>query len=339
MSRHLPVLVVLAATAAACAEPPPPNVLRVSGHVEATETRLAPDAGGRLLTLNVEEGQRIEPGHLVLTLDRRDAELAIDRARAERAQAEANLRLLLAGARDEDIRQADAQVAAARADLSAARAELAAAEQDLKRFEALLAANSGSRKQRDDAATRRDVAADRVAGAESRVRAAEEGAARLRAGARREEIAAARARVAAVDAQIATFDKSLGDTTFASPVGGIITEKLVEPGEVIAPRTPVAVVVDLDHAWADVFVPEPAVPRLQLGQQARVFTDAGGTPLAGTVTYISPKAEFTPRNVQTADEQSKLVYRVRISADNSAGVLKIGMPVEAELALQPVAQP
>ncbi|MCC7241436.1 MAG: HlyD family efflux transporter periplasmic adaptor subunit [Acidobacteria bacterium] len=339
MSRHLPVLVVLAATAVACAEPPPPNLLRVSGHVEATETRLAPDAGGRLLTLNVEEGQPIEPGHLVLTLDRRDAELAIDRARAERAQAEANLRLLLAGARDEDIRQADAQVAAARAELSAARAELAATEQDLKRFEALLAANSGSRKQRDDAATRRDVGGDRVAGAESRVRAAEEGAARLRAGARREEIAAARARVAAADAQIATFDKSLGDTTFVSPVGGIITEKLVEPGEVIAPRTPVAVVVDLDHAWADVFVPEPAVPRLQLGQQARIFTDAGGTPLTGTVTYISPKAEFTPRNVQTADERSKLVYRVRISADNSAGVLKIGMPVEAELALQPVAQP
>ncbi|MDH4064049.1 MAG: HlyD family efflux transporter periplasmic adaptor subunit, partial [Acidobacteriota bacterium] len=294
---------------------------------------------GRILTLTVEEGVRIEPGHVVLTLDRRDVELAMARAAAERAQAEANLRLLLAGARPEDIRQADSQVAAARADVSAARAELASAEQDLQRFEALLEANSGSRKQRDDAATRKDVAADRVAGAESRVRAAEEGAARLRAGARREEIDAARARVAAMDAQIATLDKSLTDTTFPSPVGGIVTEKLVESGEVIAPRTPVAVVVDLDHAWADVFVPEPAVPRLRLGQNAQVFTDAGGAPLQGTVTYVSSTAEFTPRNVQTADDRSKLVYRVRISVDNRAGVLKIGMPVEAELALQPVTEP
>jgi HlyD family secretion protein len=335
MSRRILALFAIVATAAACTEPPPSDTLRVSGHVEATETRLAPDAGGRILTLNVEEGARIEPGHIVVTLDRRDVELAIVRARAERAQADANLRLLQAGARAEDIRQAESQAAAARAELSAARAELDSAEQDLRRFETLLETNSGSRKQRDDAATRRDVTADRVTAAESRVRAAEEAIARLRAGARREEIDAARARVAAVDAQIATLDKSLADTTFASPVGGIVTEKLAEPGEIIAPRAPVAVVVDLDHAWADVFVPEPAVPRLRLEQSAQVFTDAGGAPLPGTVTYISPKAEFTPRNVQTADERSKLVYRVRISVDNRAGILKLGMPIEAELPLQP----
>ena len=68
----------------------------------------------------------------------------------------------------------------------------------------------------------------------------------------------------------------------------------------------------------------------------RVFTDAGGSPLEGTVSYISPKAEFTPRNVQTAEERSKLVYRIRIAVDNTAGVLKQGMPVEADLPLRPV---
>ena len=93
-------------------------------------------------------------------------------------------------------------------------------------------------------------------------------------------------------------------------------------------------VVDLDHAWADVFVPEPVVPLLRIGQPATVFTDAGGAGLAGTITYISPKAEFTPRNVQTAEERSKLVYRIRISVDNKEGVLKQGMPVEAEIVLR-----
>jgi HlyD family secretion protein len=272
----------------------------------------------------------------VLTLDRRDVELALQRARAERDQADASLRLVQAGARAEDIRQAESQVAAARADVSAATAELAAAEQDLERFEALLATNSGSRKQRDDAATRRDVARDRVAAAESRVSAAQEAVARLKAGARREEVEGARARLASADAQIATLEKNLADTTFFSPVAGLVTQKLAEPGEMIAPRAPVAVVVNLDQAWADVFVPEPAVPRIRIGQPVQVFTDAGGSPIPGIVTYISPKAEFTPRNVQTAEERSKLVYRIRVSVDNTAGVLKQGMPVEAELVMEKV---
>ena len=108
-------------------------------------------------------------------------------------------------------------------------------------------------------------------------------------------------------------------------------KKLVEVGEVIAARSPVLVVTDLSAVWADVFVPEPTVPRIKLGQPATVFTDAGGSGLPGTVTYISPKAEFTPRNVQTSEERSKLVYRIRVSVDNKDGVLKQGMPVEAEL--------
>lgn len=325
---------LLVASTAACAPEPPSDVLRASGHVEATEVRLAPQAGGRVLTLAVKEGDRVQPGQLVLTLDTRDVELAIERAKADRSQAEAQLRLVMASARPEDIRQAEAQIAAARGELAAAQAELAGAEQDLARFETLLQNNSGSRKQRDDAATRRDVARDRVATAASRVRSAEETLARLRAGARTEEVDAARARVASTAVQIATFEKQLGDTKLIAPVGGFVTEKLVEAGEMIAPGAPAIVIVDLDHAWADVFVPEPAVPRLKVGQAATVFTDAGGAGIAGTISYISPKAEFTPRNVQTAEERSKLVYRIRIAVDNKNGVLKQGMPVEAELRLQ-----
>jgi HlyD family secretion protein len=320
--------------AAGCTEEAPTDRLRVSGHVEATETRLAPEVGGRILTLTVKEGDRVQPGQVVLTLDTRDVELAIDRVKAEQASAEAQLRLVQAGSRVEDIRQAQAQVETARAELSAARSELQSAEQDLDRFETLLNNNSGSRKQRDDAATRRDVTRDRVASAESRVRTAQELATKLRAGARKEEVDAARAQVATVTAQIASLEKGRGDATLQSPIAGLVTEKLVEVGEVIAPRTPAVVVVDLDHAWADVFVPEPSVPQIKIGQSATVFTDAGGAGIPGTISYISPKAEFTPRNVQTAEERSKLVYRVRISVDNKDGVLKQGMPVEADIPLQ-----
>ena len=330
-------LAVLASVAVAggCSRKPPADRVRVSGQVEATAVQVAPQVGGRLLELRVAEGDRVNAGDLLATLDVADAELALARARADRDQADAQLRLLQAGARPEDVRQADAQLAATQTAVAAAQAELASAEADVDRFEALLASNSGSRKQRDDAVTRRDVARARLQGAQDQVRAARESLARLRAGSRREEVDAARARLAATAAQIATHQKAMTDATVVAPVGGVITEKLADAGELISPRTPIVVITDLDHAWANVYVDEPIVPRLRLGQAATLFTDAGGAGIPGTITYISSKAEFTPRNVQTADERSKLVYKIKVSVDNRAGVLKTGMPIEAEIPLVP----
>lgn len=330
------VVVLLTLVAAACTDEPAADLVRVSGHVEVTDVRVAPEIGGRIVALHVKEGDRVEPGTVILRLDTRDIQLAMEGARAEAQAARAQLKLLQAGSRPEDIRQADAQAQSVRDDVQAARAELAAAETDLQRFQQLLDANAGSRKQRDDARTRRDVARERVQSAESRLRAAEHNVARFRAGPRPQEIEAAHARAAAAAVQVATAEKALSDATVAAPSRGIVSEKLAEVGEVIAPRTPVVVIADLDRAWADVFVPEPVIPRIRIGQPATLFTDAGGSGLPGTVSYISPKAEFTPRNVQTSEERSKLVYRVRISVDNRDGVLKEGMPVEAEIPLTPV---
>jgi HlyD family secretion protein len=328
-------LIVLMSMAAAisCAKEAPANVARVSGHVEATEIQLAPEVGGRIIEMPVSEGVRVKQGDTVAVIDTSDVDLAIRRTQAERAQADAQLRLLLAGSRPEDIRQTESQLAAVAAEVAAAEVELASAEQDLQRFEQLLQSNSGSQKQRDDAAARRDVARDRLTSARAREAAARAALARSRAGARREEIDAARARVAAVDAQLATLEKSRTDAVVRSPMDGIVTQRLLDPGEMASPRGPIAIVTDLEHVWAEVFVDEPHVPRITLGQAATIHTDAGGPGLAGKVSFISPKAEFTPRNVQTADDRSKLVYRVKIAVDNRQGILKQGMPVEAEIPL------
>jgi HlyD family secretion protein len=330
--RVTPIVLALTAVGlSGCGSAPPSDRVRVSGQVEATDVRVAALVGGRLLELRVREGDRVDAGDAIARLDTADAELLLARAQADRDQAQAQLQLLEAGARPEDIRQAQAQVAGAEADVATAQAELAAAQTDAERFEALFASNSGSRKQRDDAVARRDVADARLRGARDRVRAAAENLARLRSGARPPEIAAARARVAAADAQIATVQKAIGDATVTSPVGGIVTDTLADAGEILQPRTPIVVVTDLDHAWANVYVDEPAIPLLRLGQPATVFTDAGGEGMPGTITAIAEKAEFTPRNVQTAEDRSKLVYRVKIAVDNASGVLKSGMPVEAEI--------
>lgn len=320
--------------AASCAEPPPSGALRVSGHVEATEVQVSAEAAGRVIELRVEEGDVVVPGEVIARLDTRDTELQLTRARADKAAADAQLRLLEAGARREDVRYAEAQVAAAEAEVPQIDVELTAAVVDFDRFESLLKADAGSQKQRDDARARVDGLRERQRAARERVRVAREGLARVRAGARPEELDGARARAAAVAAQIAALQNTLADAEVVSAVGGTVTQTLVDAGEFVAPRMPIVVVTDLAHAWANLFVPEPSVPRVMLGQSATVFTDAGGSGLPGTVTFVSPRAEFTPRNVQTADERSKLVYRIKVSVDNASGVLKTGMPVDAELSLR-----
>lgn len=320
----------IAAALAGCGRTGADGPPRASGYVEATEVRVAPQVGGRVLEIPVDEGDRVAAGAVIARLDTADIELALRRAEAERDQASAQLRLLQAGARQEDVRQARAQTESAEADLRAAEFELQSATADLQRFEALLESNSGSRKQRDDAATRQSVAQSRVTAAQARVRASTEVVGKLRAGTRPEEIAAARARVSAVDAHIAELEKTRADAVLVSPVSGVVTLKMVRAGEMVARGTPLVTITDLDRPWANVYVDEPIVPNLRLGQKVTLVTDAGQR-LEGAITFISPKAEFTPRNVQTAAERSKLVYRIKVTVDNREGVLKSGMPVEAEI--------
>ena len=300
-----------------------------SGYVEATDVRVAAKVAGRVASVAVSEGQHVNAGDLLVTLATTETDLAIARANADRAQATAQLRLLQAGTRVEDIRQGEAQAAAAESDKRAADAEVAAARIDEARFEQLLAANSGSRKQRDDALARRQTAEARQRAAIDRSQAAAAQVSRLRAGARPEEIEAAKARVAAADAQIAALENDRKEAIISSPSAGTVTSRLVEPGELATPRSPLIVIVDLDHAWANVYVGEPLVPSLRIDAAVTLRTDAGDT-LQGRIGFISPQAEFTPRNVQTADERAKLVYRVKVLVDNSKGILKPGMSVTAD---------
>ena len=173
--RRLAVVILVPALTAVGCRAKVAGPQRASGYVEATEVRVAPEVGGRVLEVKVSEGDTVAAGTAVARLDTSDVEIALRRAHADRDQAVAQLRLLTAGARAEDIRQASAQAESADAEVQAAESELANAAADVQRFEALLKANAGSRKQRDDAATRRDVAAARVAAARQRARAATEG--------------------------------------------------------------------------------------------------------------------------------------------------------------------
>ena len=297
-----------------------PNRLTASGHVEATDVRISTKVGGRLEQFSLQEGDAVTAGQLLAKIETVDIELAIAQARAERDAAEANLALRVAGPSREEIAQAQAGVERAQADLSGA-------QKDLERMQGLLDRGSGTTKARDDARTRRDIAAATLDGQREALR-------RLKVGTRREEIDASRARVASTDASIAQLEQRVKDAAITSPLAGVVTEKLAEPGELLQAGAPLCVVTDLAHAWVTVFVPGPELARLRLGQAATVVTDDGQT-RQGRVTFIASEAEFTPKNVQTRDERVKLVYEVKVSLDNRDGLFKPGMPAEAQLDLAP----
>lgn len=313
---RIAAMAILGACLAACGDGGDGSLIATSGHVEATDVRIATKVAGRLERFALEEGDRVALGDEIGRIDDVDIRLAVDAARAERVQADAELRLRLAGSRPEDIAEAEAQVARAEADLQGARV-------DLDRMQGLLDAGSGTTKARDDARTRRDVAA-------SLLKAAREHLARLKAGSRREEIDAARARRAAAEARVAQLEQQIKDAVIVSPIGGVVTEKLVERGELLAAGAALVVITDLSDAWLTIYVAEPDLGRIRLGQEAEVVTDDGQT-RRGTLSYISSLAEFTPKNVQTRDERVKLVFKAKIRLDNADGLFKPGMPAEARL--------
>jgi HlyD family secretion protein len=162
----------------------------------------------------------------------------------------------------------------------------------------------------------------------ARLRGTQDALARARHGSRPQEIAESRARLAAMAAHAATLEQQIKDATVTSPLTGVVTEKVAQQGELPQPGSPLCVITDLANAWLTVYVAEPDLGRIRLGQPAEVVTDDGQR-RGGHITYISPEAEFTPKNVQTRDERVKLVFKVKVGLDNRDGLFKPGMPATA----------
>jgi len=308
------VAVLISASLVACGRAGRDGRVTASGHVEAIDVRVATKVRGRLLQRPVDEGDAVKKGQLIAAVDTVDAELFLREAEAQREQADATLRLTVAGSRREDIAALAAQVDSVAADLAGAAKELA-------RQETLVAEGVTTAKTRDDALARRDAL-------RGQLESAKQGLARAKAGSREQEIEAARATRDAMDARIAQLRQQIADATILSPAAGLVTEKIAEPGELLAAGAPILVITDLAKPWLTVYVAEPDLGRIKLGAAAEVTTD-GGEKRQGKVTFIASTAEFTPKNVQTRDERVKLVYRVKIGLDNADGLFKPGMPAEA----------
>jgi len=299
--------------------------IRGSGIIEVTQVDVAFEVAGRMIERSVDEGAMVDKGEPVGKLDDREYRLRVARATAAKEAADAHYRMMTKGAREQEIGRALAAREAADAELAMQtreferinrlRAEGIVAQTDYDRLANMLA---NARATRDQAVAQLD---------------------QLREGFRAEEIEGARAELqrAAADLDLAELD--LARCQLFAPAAGRVLSKSREPGEMVQPGTPIVTLGDLSRPWVNVYVGERDLGKVRLGMAAQVTVDSfPNQPFAGKVTFISDRAEFTPKNIQTPDERVKLVYRVKVEVETRDDALKPGMPADTALPLdQPVA--
>lgn len=283
------------------------EIITATGTIEATDITISAQAGGQIKKIFADEGIMIRVGDTLLVIDDTDWRYQLEQAEAGYEMTEAQYRLTLKGAREEDILQAEANYKSA--------------EADLKRMEELWRVKSVSRKQLDDARTRFEVNQQTFD--------------KLKHGSRQEEIDAARARRNQAKAQVSALQKRVNDCIVITPVAGTVVKRYVEQGELVSTGMALYRISDLSIMDITIYVSESDLPKVQLGQKAVVNIDAfPKRDFEGKVVFISSSAEFTPKNIQTKDERTKLVFSVKVKISNPDGVLKAGIPADVLLIVQ-----
>jgi len=322
MTRNTATLILIALSGLACSSKAAKGVITASGTIEAIEVDVASKVTGQILELAVDEGARVKAGDLLATVDHATADIQLRQAEAGVRLADAQLALLVKGSRIEDIRQAEAA-------LEQAQATLKVASDDARRMRELVLTGSVTPKQREDADARLTVA-------EAQQKAASETLSKVRRLARPEEIQAAEARSAQARAAADLLAKTIADCTITAPAGGIVTHKAVEAGELVTPGSTIVTLTELDSVYVMIYVTEMEMGRIRLGDGVEVRIDAfPNRVFPGKVTYISPEAEFTPKNVQTKEDRVKLVFGIKVEIENKDGFLKPGLPADALIRVAP----
>ena len=291
-----------------------PNRIRLYGNVEIRQVLLGFRVSGRVEAVYREEGERVASGDLLSILDPVPYRIKRSEARGAMLQAKAALDKLHRGFRTEEVREAAAQ-------RDRVQASLDLAEKDYSRISNLFAQKAVAKSELDRASSQRNALRAELAAAENAL-------ALMREGYRREDIEAAEAAYEAASARFAAAENALSDTELRSPAEGTILTRVTEPGTVVGAGQVVYALALERPVQVRAYIPEPQLGRVRVGMPARIFTDSSPTPIEGTLTFISPTAEFTPKQVQTEDLRTDLVYRARILVeDDRDGQLKNGMPV------------
>ncbi len=324
-------------------QPPlPEGVIQANGRIEGDHYLVAGKMPGRVAELLAREGDTVQKDQVLLRLDAAQVDAKVEQARQAVIALEAQLQAAQTGLamlrKDAPltVQTAEAGEALARAHLATALASATQAARDAARFKRLAESGTVDRHRYEQMELANQVAQNQVMAARQGVTSAEKQLAQARLGlerirARKYEVAALAAQREQAKAALAEAQSVQDDLTLKAPAAGIITTRMADVGEVIAPGAPMFDIVDLDRLYLKVYVPEKEIGKVRLGLPARIFTDAfPDEPLAATVRHIASQAQFTPKEVQTPDERVKLVYAVKLYLDaNPQHRATPGLPADA----------
>lgn len=287
------------------------------GTVEVIEMDVAAMQPARIIRVAVQEGDAVKAGDTVALLAATTLPADIEQRRARVRQAEAQLRDLEAGARPSEISRLQA-------DLTAAEAEAVRTAREAERLVTLADRGDVSSQQMEAARTLARVAA-------SRRDAAREALALLREGARADRVRAARADVEATRAAVRAAEAQASDLVLTAPADGIVLSRFADPGEVLAAGIPVVTIGDVAHPYVRAYIGAVHVPSLKIGAPARVTFEGSGEALAGRVSAIDSRAQFTPRAALTEDERADLMFGIRVALTDPTGRAKPGLPATVRI--------
>lgn len=294
--------------------------IEASGNIEATNIIVSSQVSGKVIQILKDEGDNVNKGDTVLIIDPETYQLKLDEAFAAKELAQAQFNLVKKGAREEDIKQAEEN-------LKQTQVSFDLAEQDKQRMENLYKSKSITKKQFDDAIANYEIA-------QAKLISAKENLQKVKNLSRPEEIKQSEANLNRVVANVNLLKRSLNDCYVTSPSSGFVTKEFIEQGETAGMMSSLFQIADLSSVELVIYVSETELGMVKLGQKANINVDTyPDKSFEGKVIYISPEAEFTPKNIQTQEERTKLVYAVKIKADNPDFELKDGMPADASIIL------
>ena len=293
------------------------------GNIDLRQVQLSFNNSDRIAAVLVQEGDRVKQGQLLARLDTRRLEPQVDQAAAQAAAQRQVVSRLRSGSRPEEIAQA-------RANVEAAKADLVNAQRQYERLKnaAEISAGRAVRQQDVDGAK----AALQVAEAKLSVNQKSLDLAVL--GPRKEDIAENEARLRANEAQAALLRQQLADSQLLAPMDAVVRTRIMEPGEMASPQSPVFTLAITDPKWVRAYVSEPDLGKIQPGAAASIAVDSfPKRRFDGWIGFISPVAEFTPKAVQTEELRTSLVYEVRVFVKDPEDALRLGMPASVYLSL------
>ena len=302
----------------------PNGAFSLSGNVDVHQVELAFRVSGRVAAVKVQEGDKVSTGQVLAELDPVPFRTDVNSAKADVAQAHAQLDKTRRGFRVEEVAQARATVAQRAADLENARVTL-------QRQQQLVAAGLVTHQQIDDAQAR-------VHMSDAALAAAHEQLTLELHGSRIEDIEAQEAILGSAQARLEKTQTALSDATLSAPSNGIISVRARELGAIVQAGQTVYTLTLNDPVWIRAYVAQPRLGRIKPGMSVKVTIDSmPRREYDGTVGFISPEAEFTPKTVQTEQVRDDLVYRIRVIATDPDNVFRQGMPVTVLIAATPTA--